>query len=89
MSLLSGTVAWFNNSKGFGFLSVPGHPDVFCHYSAIRSEGYKSLQEGQAVEFEIVTGSQGLQAANVKVVDPSQPGQVIPFARHKPRPQKQ
>ncbi len=63
-----GTVKWFNAEKGFGFISVPNEEDVFVHYSAINSEGYKTLEEGQKVEFEVVNGSKGLQAANVTVV---------------------
>jgi CspA family cold shock protein len=62
---LKGTVKWFNNAKGYGFIGREGGPDVFVHYSAITSEGYKSLQEGDAVEFEIVQGQKGPQAANV------------------------
>jgi cold shock protein len=62
---LKGTVKWFNNAKGYGFLGREDGPDVFIHYSAITSEGYKSLQEGDLVEFEIVQGAKGPQAANV------------------------
>jgi CspA family cold shock protein len=62
---LKGTVKWFNNAKGYGFIGREGGPDVFVHYSAISSEGYKSLQEGDPVEFEIVQGQKGPQAANV------------------------
>ncbi|HZG16685.1 MAG TPA: cold-shock protein [Candidatus Bathyarchaeia archaeon] len=60
-----GTVKWFNAEKGFGFIQVEGGDDVFVHYSAIKSEGFKTLEEGQKVEFEIVQGSRGPQAANV------------------------
>ncbi|RNB90578.1 cold-shock protein [Brevibacillus fluminis] len=60
-----GTVKWFNAEKGFGFIQVEGGEDVFVHYSAIQSEGFKTLEEGQKVEFEIVQGSRGPQAANV------------------------
>ena len=56
---LTGTVAWFNNGKGFGFVSREGGPDVFCHFSSIESEGYKSLKEGDKVEFSIVQGDRG------------------------------
>ena len=62
---LKGTVKWFNNAKGYGFIGRDDGPDVFVHYSAITAEGYKSLQEGDAVEFEIVQGQKGPQAANV------------------------
>ncbi|AID02929.1 cold-shock protein [Staphylococcus saprophyticus] len=61
----NGTVKWFNAEKGFGFIEVEGGNDVFVHFSAIAQEGYKSLEEGQAVEFEIVEGDRGPQAANV------------------------
>lgn len=60
-----GTVKWFNAEKGFGFISVQGGDDVFVHFSAINSEGYKTLEEGQSVEFEVVEGAKGPQAANV------------------------
>ncbi len=60
-----GTVKWFNSEKGFGFISIEGEDDVFVHFSAINSEGYKTLEEGQAVEFEVVEGAKGPQAANV------------------------
>ncbi len=62
---LKGTVKWFNNAKGYGFIGRADGPDVFVHYSAITSEGYKSLQEGDQVEFEITDGQKGPQAANV------------------------
>ena len=62
---LKGTVKWFNNAKGFGFIGRDDGPDVFVHYSALIAEGYKSLQEGDNVEFEIVEGQKGPQAANV------------------------
>ena len=60
-----GTVKWFNAEKGFGFIEVEGENDVFVHFSAINQEGYKSLEEGQSVEFEVVEGGRGPQAANV------------------------
>ena len=60
-----GTVKWFNAENGFGFIEVKGENDVFVHFSAINQEGYKSLEEGQSVEFEVVEGDRGPQAANV------------------------
>ncbi len=61
-----GTVKWFNAEKGFGFIAVDGGQDVFVHYSAIQMDGYKSLDEGQRVEFEVVQGSKGPQADAVR-----------------------
>ncbi|WP_101844019.1 cold-shock protein [Halobacillus sp. Marseille-P3879] len=61
----TGTVKWFNAEKGFGFIEVEGGDDVFVHFSAIQEEGFKSLEEGQSVEFEITEGDRGPQAANV------------------------
>ena len=61
----TGTVKWFNNEKGYGFISVEGEGDVFVHFSAITGEGYKSLEEGQSVQFDVVEGAKGPQAANV------------------------
>ena len=63
--MLSGKVKWFNNDKGFGFIEYTNMEDIFVHYSSIRSEGYKSLVEGQYVEFELVRTDKGLQAKNV------------------------
>ena len=60
-----GTVKWFNAEKGFGFISVEGEDDVFVHFSAINADGYKTLEEGQKVEFDVVDGAKGPQAANV------------------------
>ena len=60
-----GTVKWFNNQKGFGFITPESGSDVFVHHTAIQGEGYKSLEEGQSVEFEIVDGPKGAQAQNV------------------------
>lgn len=65
MSRITGTVKWFNDAKGFGFIQREGGPDVFVHFSAIASTGFKSLVEGDKVEFEIVEGQKGPQAANV------------------------
>jgi len=62
-----GTVKWFNDAKGFGFLSRSGGEDVFVHFSAIQSSGFKSLQEGQAVTFNVVKGPKGLQAEDVRI----------------------
>ncbi|MFA5787893.1 MAG: cold shock domain-containing protein [Actinomycetota bacterium] len=64
--MTQGTVKWFSNEKGYGFLARPDGEDVFVHYSAIVSEGYRSLTEGQGVEFDIVEGPKGKQAANVR-----------------------
>jgi len=66
--MVTGKVKWFNDSKGFGFLEQDNGEDVFCHFSAITGDGFKSLQEGDDVEFEIVKGPKGLQAANVRKI---------------------
>jgi CspA family cold shock protein len=66
--MAQGTVKWFNDAKGFGFISQPGGEDVFIHFSAIQAQGFKSLSEGDRVEFEVVRGPKGLQAANVRKV---------------------
>ena len=66
MAQLRGKVAWFNNAKGFGFITHENGPDVFCHFSAVETEGYKSLDQGEVVEFDVVQGDKGPQAANVK-----------------------
>ena len=66
MSQYSGSVRWFNNAKGYGFLGRPDGPDVFVHYSSIQTDGYKTLKEGDPVEFDVVKGEQGLQADQVK-----------------------
>lgn len=63
--MATGRVKWFNDSKGYGFIEQEGGEDVFVHFSAIKAEGFKSLAEGQQVEFEVVQGPKGLQAANV------------------------
>ena len=62
----TGTVKWFNEAKGFGFIQQEGGEDVFVHYSAISGDGFKTLAEGERLEFEIVRGPKGLQAANVR-----------------------
>lgn len=66
--MAEGVVKWFSNEKGYGFISRPDGDDVFVHFSAIEGEGYRSLQEGQKVEFEVVDGPKGKQAANVRAV---------------------
>ncbi|GMA64964.1 cold-shock protein [Alicyclobacillus fastidiosus] len=63
-----GTVKWFNGDKGFGFISVEGGDDVFVHFSAIQSNGFRTLDEGQRVEFDVTDGPKGPQAANVVVI---------------------
>ena len=64
----NGTVKWFNDAKGFGFITTEAGEDVFVHFSAIQSQGFRSLAEGAAVEFEVTRGPKGLQATNVFVV---------------------
>lgn len=64
--MLNGKVKWFNSEKGFGFIEAEGRDDVFVHFSAIQDEGFKTLEEGQEVTFEIVEGNRGPQAANVR-----------------------
>ncbi|MBJ8325698.1 cold-shock protein [Streptococcus pacificus] len=63
--MTQGTVKWFNAEKGFGFISTEEHGDVFAHFSAIQSDGFKTLDEGQKVTFDIEEGARGLQAANI------------------------
>ena len=64
--MVQGTVKWFNADKGFGFIEVEGQDDVFVHFSAIQGEGFKTLEEGQSVSFDIEEGNRGPQAANVE-----------------------
>jgi len=66
--MATGQVKWFNDAKGYGFITQEGGEDVFVHYSAIQSQGFKSLAEGDKVEFEVTRGPKGLQAANVQKV---------------------
>ena len=66
--MATGKVKWFNDSKGFGFLEQENGEDVFCHFSAITGDGFKSLQEGDSVEFDVEKGPKGLQAANVRKI---------------------
>ena len=66
--MIEGSVKWFNESKGFGFLSHEGGPDVFVHHSEIRAEGYRSLNEGDRVQFEITQSPKGPRAANVSLI---------------------
>jgi CspA family cold shock protein len=63
-----GTVKWFNASKGYGFIARENGPDVFVHYSAIQAEGFRNLEEGQKVEFDVEQGNKGPQAANVTIL---------------------
>ena len=65
MARLQGTVKWFNDAKGYGFISHEGGPDVFVHFSAIQGNGFKTLKEGQKVTFDITTGQKGQQAGNI------------------------
>ena len=64
----TGTVKWFNAEKGYGFISIPDEDDVFVHFSAIQTDGFKTLDEGQEVQFEVVQGAKGPQASNVSRV---------------------
>ena len=67
--MTKGKVKWFSDQKGFGFIQQEGGPDIFCHFSAIQSEGFKTLKEGQDVEFEVVESDTGPRASNVLTVD--------------------
>ncbi|HCU93673.1 MAG TPA: cold-shock protein [Actinobacteria bacterium] len=66
--MTQGTVKWFNSDKGYGFIAVEGSPDVFVHFSAITAGGYRTLEEGQKVEFDITQSPKGPQAENVRVI---------------------
>ena len=66
--MTNGIVKWFNNEKGFGFISVEGGDDVFAHFSAIQKDGFKTLEEGQKVSFNIVEGARGPQAENITIL---------------------
>lgn len=66
---VSGVVKWFNTTKGYGFIQRDGEPDVFVHYSSITGDGFKNLEQGQAVEFQVENGPKGLQASNVIIVN--------------------
>jgi cold shock protein len=66
VEMTQGTVKWFNGDKGYGFIAVEGGPDVFVHFSAITGDGYRNLEEGQKVEFDITQGPKGPQAENVR-----------------------
>ena len=66
--MAKGKVKWFSNQKGYGFITAEGGKDVFVHYSAVKGDGYKTLQEGQDVEFEITQGPKGEQATNVTLI---------------------
>ncbi|MGH8880111.1 MAG: cold-shock protein [Stackebrandtia sp.] len=66
--MAQGSVKWFNSEKGFGFIAVDGGDDVFVHFSAIQSDGYRSLDDGQRVEFDVTQGQKGPQAENVRTV---------------------
>jgi CspA family cold shock protein len=68
VKMAQGTVKWFNGEKGYGFIAAEGGPDVFVHFSAITGGGYRSLEEGQKVEFDITQGQKGPQAENVRVI---------------------
>ena len=68
MATVTGTVKWFNAEKGYGFIAREGEPDVFVHFSAIQGTGYRTLEEGQRVEFDVAPGRKGEEAQNVRVI---------------------
>lgn len=68
MATVTGTVKWFNETKGFGFIEQEGGPDVFAHFSAITGSGFKTLVDGQKVQFEVTQGQKGPQASNIEVI---------------------
>lgn len=70
MAQYTGTVAWFNSAKSYGFVKADGIKDVFCHYSSIVEDGFRALKEGEVVEFDVEQGEKGLQAANVRRLTP-------------------
>ena len=89
MAQYKGTVKWFNNAKGYGFLGREDGPDVFVHYSSIQSDGYKSLKEGDEVEFDVIQGSKGPQADQVvRVRDAAPSEQASPSEQAAPAEQK-
>jgi CspA family cold shock protein len=79
--MTAGTVKWFNAEKGFGFIAPESGEDVFVHFSAIQAAGYHSLDEGQAVEFDVTSGPKGPQAANVRPLERQQPAPTSPARR--------
>jgi len=81
-----GRVKWFNNTKGYGFITRENAPDIFVHYSAIQQDGYRSLREGQLVEFSIGEGPKGIQADDVTVIGPSIREQKKAAAQDAPAP---
>jgi CspA family cold shock protein len=78
MSRITGKVKWFNNSKGYGFIEQPGSSDIFVHYSAIQGDGFKTLEEGQEVEFEVTQGPKGPQAEKVSPAFTSKATDLLP-----------
>ena len=84
--MASGTVKWFNEQKGFGFITQDNGPDVFVHYSAIEETGFKSLNEGDQVQFEVVPGPKGPQAKSVKKVSAST--KTMPISTNSGKPSK-